>query len=188
MKKVIIIIPFLFFCACSTKYVKVSAAIDPRNISDAEQIRLQKALKENGNFRVVDRGEGFQASVNEQDLTQVKMADRFQDDHKAAKWKHLHGADLIIRESHKCSYQYFPFIILSWHQDCDVTLQLVDSSTGEVIAIGEDNEMWIDIRAKEFEGNYADAVDDLVDNIPDNFETEYELDEYKKRNLAGVKK
>jgi hypothetical protein len=165
----------LIFIACATPRtvhndVGMKVTIDTRGIYNTEYTSLRNALIQNKYFIVVDRGEGFQSVIREQDLEHKIMANRFKDEEKHARYGELEGAGSIIKMERHCSYQIFPFILISFWQTCVVNLTLLDSSSGRVIAQVSDTLRW------QSPTKGVDTFDGLVEDLIDAYPKKYEDD------------
>ena len=166
---------------------RLSISIQSKTATSEELTNLRQIFAKTGKFRVVDRHEGFKEVFKEQDMQHIDHPERFDDRAKGARFGELHGADYIVMESHECSHQFTPFIILTWWKDCQITLQMVDASTSVIIAVAEDDSMWNPLR-KGIK-NYQTVVNNLIDNIDFSMERDSDgVKRYMERNLKSNEK
>lgn len=154
---------------CSTKVVRTQendsmmrVLIDPR-IEVAHYVQIRRALVQTGKFEVIDRRDGFEAAVQEQDLQfRSGYKDRFSDREKWAHIGRMYGARGIITAYASC-YQKN-----SWTGEfrkyCKQELAFIDSYTGRVeFAVrGENSEPWV-------VGYSVPDWDDVVERAADEY-------------------
>lgn len=117
--------------------------IDPR-IEVEHYVQIRRALVQSGKFEVIDRREGFEAAVNEQDLQfRSGYQDRFSDREKWAHIGRMFGARGVITANAQC------FQKVNWMGEyrkfCKQELAFIDAYTGRVeFAVrGENSEAWV---------------------------------------------
>lgn len=156
----------LLSTACSTVRTKYTdpvlrVAIDPETVSEASVAKIRSIAIKTRFFQVVDRGVAFRAAKTEQDLVHGEMSERFAKREKYAQLGKLYGVGGILVPEEHCQ------TMMSggggYYRDCQMTLNLVNASTGEIIAVSTDR--------KETENyshapDWTDAIYDLIDQYP----------------------
>lgn len=152
--------------------------IDPR-IDEANYVQVRRALVQSGKFEVIDRRDGFQAALAEQDLQfRSGMSDRFSDREKWSRMGQMYGAQGII-EAHADCYQKKNFWGV-FSKYCKQDLAFIDGVTGKVefAVAGENSEEWI---AGFTVPDWNDVVDKFVGAYPDYYKpriVKFPLDQY----------
>jgi hypothetical protein len=136
-------------------------AVDFDSVSPGSYARIQYALKKNGSWIVVDRGVGFNAVNKEQTMEHHTDSDRFGGDEKYAHWKKLYGVGGIVIATEQCHPAY------AWggaqYFQCLESLTLLNSTTGEVMAVAEDSQETVNISTAP---TWTKIVDIMTDNYP----------------------
>jgi hypothetical protein len=141
MKKIIMVLIALSLTACSTVRTRNSdpvmrVAIDADSMAPQAYVRLQNALFMSGKFTLVDRAAGFKAMAKEQEIEHGTT--RFGANEKYALWSKMYGVGGIFIGNEECKQKRNIFgKILA---DCTQNLTLINATTGEVMAIGEEIE------------------------------------------------
>lgn len=182
MKK-LLLVTFLAFlalidlCSCSsqqprTKWTdpQMRVMIDPESIDVKNFVRIQQALVRTRRFFVVDRGKGFKAVVNEQNLEHVSEPDRFGDQEKYARMAKLYGVGGIITANIQCGMTHS--YLWGDKMKCVQYLALVNAVTAEVVAaIEQDAEAVSGFNTHVALGpSWDEAVDKLMGVLPTHFE------------------
>lgn len=158
---------------CSTARTKwtdptLRIAIDPSGIEAKHYAKIQNALHRNGRFIVVDRGQGFDAILKEQQLEHKDMSDRFVDTEKYAIWARVLGIGSVVIAHADCTVKdgwfshNFPV--------CSEYLAIVDARTGQVLATAEGEAKGDSYDYMDRAPSWDDVVDQLADNFPKNYE------------------
>ena len=162
-----LILVAVFATGCATTRTKYSdpvmrVMVDPDAFDTQDVMWINHALSSNGRFTVIDRGVGLRAAMKEQEFQH--KGKRVDNAEKYARWKKLYGAGGVITGHGRCNhYQRWAL--------CVQQLQIIDASTGEVIATAA--------RQEEFNAsdvNWNDTVEMLNKNFPEKF-VEKENDE-----------
>jgi hypothetical protein len=117
--------------------------IDP-NVPVEHYVQIRRALVQSGRFEVIDRRDGWNAAVQEQDLQfRSGYKDRFSDREKWAHIGRMYGARGIITASAMC-YQKQSWLG-EYRKYCKQELSFIDSYTGRVefAVSGENSEAWV---------------------------------------------
>lgn len=156
----------LLSTACATTRTKYTdpvlrVAIDPSAVDDASVAKIRSIALKTGFFQVVDRGVAFRAAKTEQDLVHGEMSDRFAKREKYARIGKLYGVGGILVPEEHC--QTMMGGGGGYYRDCEMTLNLVNATTGEIIVVATDR--------KETENyshapDWTDAIYDLIDHYP----------------------
>ena len=125
---------------CATARTKQSdpimrVAIDPQDMTQGQVMRLQASLMRQGAFQVVDRGRGFNAAKNEQEMERKSEGHRFGSPEKYAEWGKLYGVGGVIVANADCSQRIT--IGGSIYFVCQEQIVLYDATTGQVMAASE---------------------------------------------------
>ncbi len=156
--------------------------INPNGIDPNNYVRIQNALVSSGKWWVVDRALAFKAAIAEQNMTRVNYPERFDDTEKFARLGKLYGVGGVIQAHAQCITK--EGFLKGWYAKCVVSLSLVSTNTGEVIATSEVSEE-TPINPYGMEPvsiSWEKAVDTLNDNFPKNYEPvkwTKEMQEYK---------
>lgn len=152
--------------------------IDPR-IDASNYVQIRRALVQSGKFEVVDRRDGFEALIREQDLQfRSSYSDRFSD---REKWAHIgkaYGAAGIITAHADC-YQDKSFWG-EYRKYCKQNLSFINGSTGvvEFAVSGLNSEPWV---ASHTVPDWDAVVAKAVDTYPEYFKprvVKYPLNQY----------
>lgn len=152
-------------------------AIDPESINSADYVRIQEALVQSGKYFVVDRKDGFNAVVREQNAEHMEDAGRFGESDRYARFARLYGVGAVVIANVQCAKKQNFFTGRYIH--CVQSLALVNATTAEVITqvrgTNDDAEHYYgDIKIAS---DWTDTVNKLNDAIPKNVEFE----QYDKR-------
>lgn len=160
---------------CSSTQVKRMKSTDPglRVLIDpaipAEHaVEIRRALVESGKFEVVDRREGFEAAIREQNLQyRSGYADRFSD---REKWMHIgamYGAASIVTAHADC-YQKKSF----WGslvRECRQNLTFINGRTGVVeLAVSDVNSVYW--TTDWLVPDWDKVIAKMIDKYPEFFE------------------
>ena len=156
--------------------------IVPDGISSENYVRLQNALVESNRFFIVDRNNGFNAVIGEQNLERISAPTRFDNREKYSRLGRLYGAGSLIIANAACHpHSNWVSMVIR----CQLNLSLISTMTGEVVATAEDtaddeNGLYeITYRGELVKGNpsWIGAVNKLNENIPKNLGQKIEYDE-----------
>lgn len=147
-------------------------AVDPTGLEAKHYVRIVQALRKSNKFIVVDRGQGFDSIVKEQNLEHVQMSDRFKDTEKYALWARILGIGSVIIGHTDCIVKdgWFKHAYVRCHQ----FLSAIDARTGEVLSSSEADSEGNSYDYAELAPSWQDATDDLVNNFPKNYEDNHE--------------
>ena len=191
MKNVLITFMVGYFLAlltgCSsvppmTKWTSPSMriAIDPASVSSADYVRISEALVRSGKYFVVDRENGFQAVVREQDAEHIGAPERFGDADRYARMARLYGVGAIVVGNVQGATRHTLWGTEYVH--CLQHLALINATTAEVISQvqGENDD------AEHYYGDIKIASDwtDTVEKLNAAIPKEFELDKYDARMIA----
>lgn len=168
--------------------------LDPDSISSTDYVAIQTSLIKNGAFTVVDRKTAFHAIKSEQERTMRTEEDRYADKEKWSHWGKLYGVGAII-VGHKQCYKAKPFFSQYQVVDrCKQFLSIVDSNTGEVLAVSEgeaDAPAYVEYGSFQKPLDWADPVDKLVEAYPKDFKPHYYsdgLERYREESAVEAQK
>jgi hypothetical protein len=134
--------------------------LDPR-IPVEQYVQIRRALVQSGKFEVVDRRDGFELAIQEQDMQfRSGYADRFSDQEKWAHIGQMYGARGIITAHAEC-YQDKNFWG-SYRRYCKQELAFIDGVTGvvEFAVNGKNDEPWVvGYTAPDWDDTVAKAVE-----------------------------
>jgi len=186
MKSLILVAFLTLITACSSTKIRRTVETDPQmrvfidpTIPVGHYVQIRKALVQSGKFEVVDRRDGFEAAVREQDLQfRSGYTDRFSDREKWAHIGAMYGAGGIVTAHAEC-YQDKSF----WgdfNRYCNQTLAIIDGRTGVVMleVEGKNSVKWT---AEWVTPDWNSVVDKVVDNYPEYFKdriVKHPLDQY----------
>lgn len=181
----------LFFTACTSTPIRSKwtdpsfrVAIDPTSLPVKDYVRVQQALVESGKFFVVDRGQGFNAVVKEQNIEhgvnkytayQSKREtlgfERFADKERYARIAKLYGVGAIIIGNVQCRNKTG---FWTHYSRCLQNLAIVNANTGEVVAAveGEDDSAEMYYEDVVLASDWKDTVNKLNNSIPTNYSFE----------------
>lgn len=151
MRIVMLMVSLVLFVGCSSTEVirtrendaMLRVILDPR-IEVEHYVQIRQALVESGKFEVIDRRDGFEAAIEEQDLQfRSDYEDRFSDHEKWAHIGRMYGARGIITATAQC-YQKQDWKG-EYRKYCKQFLTFIDGYTGRVeFAVrGENSEKWV---------------------------------------------
>ncbi len=148
--------------------------IDPDPVSANHYVKIESALVNSGKFMVVDRGAGFQAIQKEQERAHREQADRFDNKEKWAHWGKLYGVGSILVPHVQCERKPGFWNPNTVKLMCQQHLSLVDSNTGEVMAVA-DAEASTDLSYDfaDVAPDWSEAVDRLVQAYPKDWNAMY---------------
>lgn len=166
LKTIGLLVAVINLAACSHAVVRdlstdpeLRVLLDPR-IPVEQYVQIQRALVQSGKFEMVDRRDGFEAMIREQDLQfRSGYADRFSD---REKWAHIgkaYGAAAIIT-AHASCYQKKTWLG-RFDRYCKQTLFFINGVTGKIeFAVnGENHEEWTaDFTAPDWDETVEKAV------------------------------
>lgn len=110
--------------------------VDPDSVDHKVYVKIISALVKSRRWTVIDRGYGFKALKREQErLHEEGQGERFHDAEKWAHWGKMFGVGAVIVGSAEC---YHVLYLNSRLKKCTQFLHLIDASTGEILAMGED--------------------------------------------------
>lgn len=136
-------------------------AIDPENLPEDSYMRLEMALFRDGRFQIVDRGRGFRAALQEQELQHKENGNRFSARDKYALWARMFGVGGVIVAHQSCrEFEGFSGLI---YNKCHLNLSIIDASTGEIISMGEAK---AETEGSQQNPGWGGAVDSLAENFP----------------------
>lgn len=170
----VLIMAAIFSTGCATTRTKYNdpvmrVMVDPDAFDTQDVMWINHAIASSGRFTVIDRGVGLKAAMKEQEFQH--KGKRVDNAEKYARWKKLYGAGGIITGHGRCNhYQRWAL--------CVQQLQIINASTGEVIATAA--------RQEEFNAsdvNWNDTVEMLNKNFPDKFvekENDERLEQFRK--------
>jgi len=123
-------------------------------------------------FFVVDRGQGFKAVMNEQNLEHGNHLSRFGDPERYARLGKLYGVGGIVVASIQCGARHRALFGDSMR--CVQYLALVNANTAEVVAAVQYDQSDVDHYYTEvtMAPSWDEAVDKFMDAIPKEFERE----------------
>lgn len=160
---------------CSSTKVKRTIESDPQmrvlldpRIPVGHYVQIRKALVRSGKFEVVDRRDGFEAALREQDLQfRSGYSDRFSDREKWAHVGALYGAGAVVTASAEC-YEERTF----WGEfirSCNQDLAFIDGRTGSVIleVSGKSSTPWT---ANWITPSWDSVVKKVVSEYPEYFQ------------------
>lgn len=143
-------------------------AIDADSIPRGSYTRLLHSLMESGKFVVVDRSSGFKAIAKEQEIQHATS--RFGTNEKYALWGQMYGVGGIFIGTQQCEVKYAMFTHDPYTK-CYQNLDLLDATTGEVMAVAESTAEGTQYVAPSWE----DAVDSLLAHYPKKFMDKHDL-------------
>lgn len=162
--------------------------IDPR-IPTEHYVHIRRALVQSNKFEVIDRRDGFEAAVREQDLQfRSGYQDRFSDREKWAHIGKMYGARGIVTANASC-YQ-----AQNWRgiftRYCKQDLTFIDSYTGRVeFAVnGENSEPWV---VEHTVPDWDEVVSKAVAEYPKHFKArriDPLLDQYMQQSEEASKR
>ena len=139
--------------------------IDPSSIDVENYTRIQTALVDSGKWIVIDRSSAFNAIKKEQEMIHREESDRFEDKEKYAMWSKLYSVGAVIVGHVQCR-EKAKFLHDGMFVYCLQSLNLVDSNTGEVIAVAENENSARYGRTPD----WTETVAQLNDHYPEVFE------------------
>lgn len=165
-------------------------AISPIGITSDSYVRVQNAAVNTGKFFIVDRSQGLQSVMLEQDMTRVSLTrHRFSDRDKFSRLRKLWGVGSVLQCHLQCATKHSVFRFRGFYTMCTESVALVSTSTGAVIATAENevqaptgDNVWDESQAGP---DWTEVVDMLVERIPKNFEKDQytpEMEEFKQGN------
>ena len=175
---------------CSSAKVRRTIASDPQmrvlidpRIDPAQYVQIRAALVQSKKFQIIERREGWDAMIREQDLQhRSQYADRFSDREKFAHIGASFGAGGIVLASAQChSGKNFWG---TFTRTCEQDLTILDGRTGEVI-IEVTGESSIPFSAEWVAPSWTDTVTKATDEFPTYFEpkiSEPTLENYKEQS------
>lgn len=140
--------------------------IDPR-IDVANYVEIRRALVQSGKFEVIDRKDGFEAALAEQDLQfRSGMSDRFADREKWGRIGQMYGAQGIISAHAQC---YGDMNMWNrYKRTCKQDLAFIDGATGKVeFAVAGENS--VDWTGEFVAPDWNDVVEKFADSYPEYF-------------------
>lgn len=165
------VIEFLIGCG-STEIVRTPETdpqlrvfLDPR-IPVAHYVQIRRKLVETRKFEVIDRNEGFEAALREQELQHGYMGRRFSDKEKWAWVGEFYGAAAVITATPMCfnRYNFWGRYV----QECKQELALINASTGKVeMAVAGKNQEDVVV------GYSAPDWDEVVQRLSDEYPKYY---------------
>lgn len=168
------IIFFLLLVSCSfpekrTKFSDKNMRIFlyPRTLKSDDYVRLQSALIKADVWSILDRKDGYAATLNEQERLHRHKADRFSDEEKFAHWAKLHGAGAVIVGNIQCTYSQSIWRSKPINK-CYQALNIVDTNTGEIV-VGVDGNNTSPIGERP---DWEEVVQKLIDIYPKHFTEE----------------
>lgn len=168
--------------------------IDPDSVASTDYVSIQTALIKNGAFTVVDRNRAFKAIKSEQERTMRTEEDRYADKEKWSHWGKLYGVGAIIVGHSQC-YKAKPFFSRYETVDrCKQFLSIVDSNTGEVIAVSEgesDAPAFVESGSFKKPLDWTEPVEKLVEAYPKDFKPRYYsegLERYREESAVEAQK
>lgn len=172
------LIAVLVLSACATKIPRnkytdknTRIMIDPDSIPSQHYVRIQTALVKSGKFAVIDRAQGMQAVLKEQERLHRDQMDRFEDKEKWAHWGKLYGVGAIVVAHVQCYKDKTWWNNAQYRNYCQQFLSLVDANTGEVIVAVEGENDAPD--AIEYQFQVAPDWDKVVRSFVDDYPKEY---------------
>ena len=186
-------------CSTSEKRTKwtdknMRVLIDADSLSSSDYVAVQTALIKNGTFTVVDRSAAFKAIKSEQERTIRTEQDRYADKEKWSQWGKLYGVGAIV-VGHKQCYKAKPvFSRYEVVDRCKQFLSIVDSNTGEVLAVSEaesDAPAYVEYGSFQKPLDWTEPVEQLVDAYPRDFRPHYYsegLERYREESAMEAQK
>lgn len=138
--------------------------VDPDSLKTKDFVRLQTELVKSNVWTVIDRAQGFRASLKEQERLHRRRSDRFSDKEKFAHWGKLYGVGAIIVGHIQCTYTRSIWKSKPVNK-CYMAINLVDANTGEVV-IGVDDNNYSPIGERP---DWEEVVENLIDVYPKYF-------------------
>ena len=196
MKTYLIMVLALVSVGCSSATVKRTVETDPQmrvlidpRIPAGHYTQIRRALVQSGKFEVVDRRDGFEAALREQDLQHRSgYADRFSDREKWAHIGDMYGAGGIVTATAEC-YQDKNF----WGKFtryCNQSLAMIDGRTGVVMfeVEGKNSIPWT---ADWVTPDWNEVVAKAVQTYPEYFKprvVKHPLDQYMDQSEEKAKR
>jgi uncharacterized protein (DUF2249 family) len=132
------------------------------------------ALVKSNTFTVVDRENGFKAMKIEQERLHRDEADRYEDKQKWAHWGKMYGVGGIIVPHVNCDLvESAGFLKPGPRYRCYETLSIVDSNTGEIMAIADDEAFGPRVDRRQINTqapSWDEVVEKLIDAYPKHFD------------------
>ncbi len=140
--------------------------IDPK-IPTEHYVQIRRAMVRTGKFEVVDRNEGFEAAIREQELQHGLKGRRFNDLEKWSWVGEFYGAAAVVTAHPQC-FNRFDF----WGKyvkTCKQEIALINTSNGRVeLAIGGENSEPVVVGYSVPDWN--DVVERMAEEYPEYFE------------------
>ena len=164
----------LILSACSTTHVRRDLAndparrvfIDPHGIDPANYVAVRRAIVQTGKFEVVDRAEGFQAAILEQELQHNRMGQNFSDKEKWAWMGEFYGAAAVVHATVQC-FEKKNFWG-TFKRSCKQDMAFIDASTG-VVLFEVDGENDMDWTANWVVPDWSEVAQAAVETYPEFF-------------------
>lgn len=140
--------------------------IDPR-IQSEHYVEIRRALVESGKFEVVERKDGLEVALDEQNLQFNYGSERFDDREKWAHIGRLMGAAAVISAHAQC-HQIQNFFG-QWVKACRQNLAVIDARTSQVVAVAKDDNEVPWSATGYMVPDWEKAVTKLVEAYPEYF-------------------
>lgn len=158
-------------CASKQKRTKwtdpvMRVMIDPQSVDATDYVSIQYALHATGKWIIVDRNDGYEAIVKEQERIHRDMVDRFADREKYAHWGKLYGVGGVVVGHRRCVRKQ-TMILGSDYRDCRVHLAIINANTGEVLSAASGKER---LDGWDSTPTFEEVADTVTDQFPKHFE------------------
>lgn len=163
---------FLLSCSSPEKRTKYSDKnmrifLYPNTLKSDDYVRLQSALIKADVWSVLDRKDGYAATLREQERQHRHKSDRFSDEEKFAHWARLRGAGAVIVGHIQCTYSKSIWSSKPINK-CYQALNIVDTNTGEIV-VGVDGHSASPMGERP---DWEEVVDKLINIYPKHFSEE----------------
>lgn len=139
----------------------------PRSLKSNDYVRLQSALIKADVWTVLDRRDGYAATLREQERQHRNQSGRFSDEEKFAHWAKLQGAGGVIIGHIQCTYSKSLWKSKPFNK-CYQAINIVDTNTGEIV-VGVDGHNNSPMGERP---DWEEIVEKLTDVYPKHFTEE----------------